>query len=207
MHKENIADSFVIAGLKPILEQQTPPAEEITEFDEDLKAFSEKLLEFAQKCDTPKLAGVAANQLAFEDSGERVMKNMCVVLQDDGVWQVAVNPSVYKHTENKEVSQEGCLTWPGKTIHAERNITVSIKYQDLNGNEHYRAASDFESAVWQHEINHLQGVQEIVVNPKTGRLYGPSVENGGTIISKGKIGRNDPCSCGSGKKYKKCCGR
>ena len=23
----------------------------------------------------------------------------------------------------------------------------------------------------------------------------------------GKIGRNDPCPCGSGKKYKKCCGR
>jgi SWIM/SEC-C metal-binding protein len=22
-----------------------------------------------------------------------------------------------------------------------------------------------------------------------------------------KIGRNEPCSCGSGKKYKKCCGR
>jgi uncharacterized protein YecA (UPF0149 family) len=21
-----------------------------------------------------------------------------------------------------------------------------------------------------------------------------------------KIGRNDPCTCGSGKKYKKCCG-
>jgi len=25
--------------------------------------------------------------------------------------------------------------------------------------------------------------------------------------SKPKIGRNDPCPCGSGKKYKKCCGR
>ncbi|MBS0271843.1 MAG: SEC-C domain-containing protein [Proteobacteria bacterium] len=24
-------------------------------------------------------------------------------------------------------------------------------------------------------------------------------------IQKVKIGRNDPCSCGSGKKYKKCC--
>ena len=24
---------------------------------------------------------------------------------------------------------------------------------------------------------------------------------------KPKIGRNDPCPCGSGKKYKKCCGR
>ncbi len=22
-----------------------------------------------------------------------------------------------------------------------------------------------------------------------------------------KIGRNDPCSCGSGRKYKKCCGK
>jgi tetratricopeptide (TPR) repeat protein len=27
------------------------------------------------------------------------------------------------------------------------------------------------------------------------------------IPKKGKIGRNDPCPCGSGKKYKKCCGR
>ena len=29
----------------------------------------------------------------------------------------------------------------------------------------------------------------------------------GTIIKGKKIGRNDPCPCGSGKKYKKCCGR
>lgn len=28
----------------------------------------------------------------------------------------------------------------------------------------------------------------------------------GTIIKDKKIGRNDPCPCGSGKKYKKCCG-
>ncbi len=28
-----------------------------------------------------------------------------------------------------------------------------------------------------------------------------------TIVNEGpKIGRNDPCPCGSGKKYKKCCG-
>ena len=29
----------------------------------------------------------------------------------------------------------------------------------------------------------------------------------GTIIKGKKIGRNDPCPCGSGKKYKYCCGR
>ncbi len=26
-----------------------------------------------------------------------------------------------------------------------------------------------------------------------------------TIVKEAKIGRNDPCPCGSGKKYKKCC--
>lgn len=29
----------------------------------------------------------------------------------------------------------------------------------------------------------------------------------GTIVKEQKIGRNDPCPCGSGKKYKKCCGK
>lgn len=28
-----------------------------------------------------------------------------------------------------------------------------------------------------------------------------------TIIKEKKVGRNDPCPCGSGKKFKKCCGR
>ena len=27
------------------------------------------------------------------------------------------------------------------------------------------------------------------------------------VKSAGKVGRNDPCPCGSGKKYKNCCGR
>ena len=28
-----------------------------------------------------------------------------------------------------------------------------------------------------------------------------------TVVAEKKIGRNDPCSCGSGQKYKKCCGK
>jgi uncharacterized protein YecA (UPF0149 family) len=27
-----------------------------------------------------------------------------------------------------------------------------------------------------------------------------------TIVNDKKVGRNDPCPCGSGKKYKHCCG-
>ncbi|MBE5928239.1 MAG: SEC-C domain-containing protein [Lachnospiraceae bacterium] len=29
----------------------------------------------------------------------------------------------------------------------------------------------------------------------------------GTVVKDKKVGRNDPCPCGSGKKYKFCCGR
>ncbi len=34
------------------------------------------------------------------------------------------------------------------------------------------------------------------------QLAGPPIKNEGP-----KVGRNDPCPCGSGKKYKKCCGK
>ncbi len=31
--------------------------------------------------------------------------------------------------------------------------------------------------------------------------------NSPTVLKDKKVGRNEPCPCGSGKKYKKCCGR
>jgi uncharacterized protein len=37
----------------------------------------------------------------------------------------------------------------------------------------------------------------------TWRQLGPRIE---TVHAPAAPGRNDPCSCGSGKKYKKCCG-
>ena len=37
--------------------------------------------------------------------------------------------------------------------------------------------------------------------------YTPEELNPTTVIKKEKVGRNDPCPCGSGKKYKKCCGK
>jgi uncharacterized protein len=37
----------------------------------------------------------------------------------------------------------------------------------------------------------------------TWRALGPRVQ---TVYAQAALGRNDPCSCGSGKKFKKCCG-
>lgn len=38
------------------------------------------------------------------------------------------------------------------------------------------------------------------------RLYLEQKKSGTVIVGK-KVGRNDPCPCGSGKKYKFCCGK
>ena len=38
------------------------------------------------------------------------------------------------------------------------------------------------------------------------RLY-LEQKRSGTVVKGAKVGRNDPCPCGSGKKYKQCCGK
>ena len=47
---------------------------------------------------------------------------------------------------------------------------------------------------------------EIFTPEKKKTLY-MEQKKSGTIIKGAKVGRNDPCPCGSGKKYKKCCGK
>ena len=47
---------------------------------------------------------------------------------------------------------------------------------------------------------------EIFTPEKKKTLY-MEQKKSGTIIKGAKVGRNDPCPCGSGKKYKFCCGR
>ena len=51
----------------------------------------------------------------------------------------------------------------------------------------------FNAYIIQHEIDHLNGITCI------DREYKREPLKVGT-----KIGRNEPCPCGSGKKYKKC---
>ena len=73
------------------------------------------------------------------------------------------------------------------------------------------------------EIEKAINVANIGINPsndgKCVRLVIPQVteerrkelykesRNSTTVVKGKKIGRNDPCPCGSGKKYKKCCGK
>lgn len=58
-------------------------------------------------------------------------------------------------------------------------------------------------ADWLYELPQWQ---EIFDEEKLKALY-KEQKLSTTIVKEKKIGRNDPCPCGSGKKYKKCCGK
>ena len=53
---------------------------------------------------------------------------------------------------------------------------------------------------WANYFNIEKGIYEQL-------LSNPDEVVTGTVVKPHKIGRNDPCPCGSGKKYKHCCGR
>ncbi|MCP1101210.1 uncharacterized protein M2454_000399 [Aequitasia blattaphilus] len=58
-------------------------------------------------------------------------------------------------------------------------------------------------AEWLYELPEWD---DIFTEEEQKALYKEQKESG-TIRKDKKIGRNDPCPCGSGKKYKKCCGK
>ncbi len=62
-------------------------------------------------------------------------------------------------------------------------------------------ASIFEENGWQYKIEVESGKPEDITQLK--QLLKPPKP----IKVKNKVGRNDPCPCGSKKKYKKCCGK
>jgi len=45
-----------------------------------------------------------------------------------------------------------------------------------------------------------------IANPITESASGEIAGKKITVVKGEKVGRNDPCPCGSGKKYKNCCG-
>jgi peptide deformylase len=73
---------------------------------------------------------------------------------------VMVNPVVSVLNKRKDRSyQEGCLSIPG--IYEEgvpRARAVSVRYTDLDGNQRVLEAEDYLARVFQHELDHLDGV-------------------------------------------------
>jgi uncharacterized protein YecA (UPF0149 family) len=60
----------------------------------------------------------------------------------------------------------------------------------------------------EYKAQHLYELKEwdLIFTPEQKKGLFVTQKTSGTVVKDKKPGRNDPCPCGSGKKYKKCCG-
>lgn len=83
-----------------------------------------------------------------------------------------------------------------KTLEEETQVKIEIDFAKL-----------FKKMV-EYKAEHLYNLPEWdgIFDQETRRRLTMEQKKSRTVVHSEKIGRNDPCPCGSGKKYKKCCG-
>lgn len=104
---------------------------------------------------------------------------------------IFVNPvlMVTPKIPKKTFMQEGCLSFPNRRANVIRLESVGIKDTFSTEPRIYRGIM---AEIIQHEMDHMVGLD--LFDHKTNQM-----------VSE-KYGRNEKCYCGSGKKYKHCCG-
>jgi len=179
---------------KVIPNEQTPVVSLIQDefIKEYIETHRESLEAFLEYASTHKNAvGLACNQVALD--GNRFEVRAFALGGRERNWKLVIDPVITKYIGIQEIKTEGCLTWKGQVIVAIRNRAVEVSYYDIDSTLHEgEIYKGFEGQIWQHEINHLNGIEEDVQ---------PFYKEPSPIT----VGRNEPCPCGSGKKYKKCC--
>ncbi len=91
------------------------------------------------------------------------------------------------------------LVSPNPIDEMEEDTVVSLKFDK---EKLYKNMVDAK-ADWLYELPQWK---EIFDDETREELYREQ-RRSGTIVKGKKVGRNDPCPCGSGKKYKFCCGK
>jgi len=71
---------------------------------------------------------------------------------------VMINPSFRPLSDAKEKGWEGCLSIPGIRALVPRFKDIEIAYTDENGAPVERVLHDFIARVFQHEVDHLDGL-------------------------------------------------
>jgi len=131
--------------------------------------------------------GLAANQVGIDASVAVVNVKEPIIL---------INPKIVRREEETRY-YEGCLSYPKKGCHTKRYKIVEVEVDNYESNLTFGAGDTevdlLESVCVQHEIDHLNGM----------RILDRVVDT--TYRAEIKPGRNEPCHCGSGKKFKKCC--
>ncbi|MCB0987002.1 MAG: peptide deformylase [Microthrixaceae bacterium] len=129
----------------PVLKQR---ADDITDIDGKLARLVDDMI--ATMYAAPGV-GLAAPQVG-------VQKRLFVWDIDDGTGAHAiVNPEIVE-SDGEWTYQEGCLSVPGLSWEITRPNHVHVVGRDLEGNEVSFDASEFEGRMFQHELDHINGV-------------------------------------------------
>ena len=94
-------------------------------------------------------SGLAANQVG-------VQRRIFVYDAGDGA-RTIINPRILE-SDGEWAFEEGCLSIPGLSWEIVRPNAVHLVGLDLDGNEVSIEATEFEGRVFQHELDHLDGI-------------------------------------------------
>lgn len=94
--------------------------------------------------------GLAATQV-----GKPV--RLCVVKFERKTY-ILINPKIKSKSWGKEISEEGCLSFPGQFFPIKRSKKVKVVTQNKAGKEILLEAEGFLARIFQHEIDHLDGI-------------------------------------------------
>lgn len=133
----------------PVLRRKT---EIITSFDQNLAKLIEDMAETMY--DAPGI-GLAAPQV-----GQSIKLIVVDISQDEDSekkYMPMINPKIINH-EGEQLDEEGCLSVPELTANVKRFKSVTVSYQDPEGNNKKIFAEDRFAVVLQHEIDHLNRV-------------------------------------------------
>jgi peptide deformylase len=136
----------------PVLRKK---ALKVTRFNDNLRTLVE---EMAETMRSAKGVGLAAPQVGIL---ERVIVVETPEEEDEpgsGRLYAVVNPKIRRASEEQVDGIEGCLSIPGYVGEVTRHETVTIRGQDLRGRRIRIKAQGFLARVFQHEIDHLEGV-------------------------------------------------
>lgn len=124
----------------------TAATTEIENIDAKVAALAQSMIETMH--DAPGV-GLAANQIG-------VQKRLFVYDKGDGP-HVVVNPVIVE-TSGEWLHDEGCLSVPGLNWEILRPNAVHLRGYDLGGNELDIETDEYEGRIFQHEVDHLDGV-------------------------------------------------
>lgn len=72
--------------------------------------------------------------------------------------EVFINPTIEKISRKTQILEEGCLSIRGTYGKVKRSEKITIKALNQNGEKITRGASGLLAQIFQHEIDHLNGV-------------------------------------------------